>query len=249
MIDFGISRALEGTALTATGVQVGTAGFMALQQADGREITAAADVFALGCLLAYAATLIDRAARRRTIVHVQLLLAPLLLILAIVILLGGHHSSPSTLNSPDFGPGVVTDHDAADTSTPGTTPNNGLSPSDGGNSPASAPISPANPAGSSVPVAASSQAAANSPAGKAVTTPPKATTSAAPPPGPITTAPAPPAARFSFDNGTQGWGRAKNSDIAVAAGGGITHDGPGSLQLTDTAVNAGTYILDTVNWN
>jgi hypothetical protein len=56
VIDFGISRALDGTTLTVTGVQVGTAGYMAPEQAEGQKITPAADVFALGCVLAYAAT-------------------------------------------------------------------------------------------------------------------------------------------------------------------------------------------------
>jgi len=56
VIDFGISRAMDGTTLTVTGVQVGTAGYMAPEQAEGQKITPAADVFALGCLLAYAAT-------------------------------------------------------------------------------------------------------------------------------------------------------------------------------------------------
>lgn len=56
LIDFGISRTIEGTSLTMTGAQVGTAGFMAPEQARGTAITPATDVFALGCVLAYAAT-------------------------------------------------------------------------------------------------------------------------------------------------------------------------------------------------
>jgi serine/threonine protein kinase len=56
VIDFGISKALDGTAMTSTGAVFGTPAFMAPEQAEGREIGPATDVFALGCVLAYAAT-------------------------------------------------------------------------------------------------------------------------------------------------------------------------------------------------
>jgi protein kinase-like protein len=56
VIDFGISRALDGTALTATGMRVGTAGYTAPELAAHRVTLPAGDVFALGCVLAYAAT-------------------------------------------------------------------------------------------------------------------------------------------------------------------------------------------------
>jgi transcriptional regulator with XRE-family HTH domain len=56
VIDFGISRALDGTALTATGMRVGTAGYTAPELAAHRQTRPAGDVFALGCVLAYAAT-------------------------------------------------------------------------------------------------------------------------------------------------------------------------------------------------
>ncbi|MGW0845463.1 bifunctional serine/threonine-protein kinase/ABC transporter substrate-binding protein [Streptomyces sp. NPDC002787] len=58
LIDFGIARAPEDTALTATGLVVGTPGYLSPEQADGRSgtIGAAGDVFSLGCVLAYAAT-------------------------------------------------------------------------------------------------------------------------------------------------------------------------------------------------
>ncbi|MEW1903862.1 bifunctional serine/threonine-protein kinase/ABC transporter substrate-binding protein [Streptomyces sp. NPDC086147] len=58
LIDFGIARSTGETALTATDMVVGTPGFLAPEQAEARAdaIGPAADVFALGCLLAYAAT-------------------------------------------------------------------------------------------------------------------------------------------------------------------------------------------------
>ncbi|MFJ5774296.1 bifunctional serine/threonine-protein kinase/ABC transporter substrate-binding protein [Streptomyces sp. NPDC093094] len=57
LIDFGIARAMdERTALTATGLVVGSPGFLSPEQARGQQITPASDVFSLGCVLAYAAT-------------------------------------------------------------------------------------------------------------------------------------------------------------------------------------------------
>ena len=49
--DFGIARLLEGTELTEAGTIVGTAAYLAPEQAEGGEITPAADVFALGVVL------------------------------------------------------------------------------------------------------------------------------------------------------------------------------------------------------
>ncbi|WP_146064793.1 serine/threonine-protein kinase, partial [Streptomyces sp. SM1] len=54
LIDFGIARAADDTALTASGLVVGTPGFLAPEQARGEPATSASDVFALGCVLAYA---------------------------------------------------------------------------------------------------------------------------------------------------------------------------------------------------
>ncbi|MEU9036558.1 serine/threonine-protein kinase [Streptomyces sp. NPDC048352] len=59
VIDFGIARAAEGAdgaELTQTGLVVGSPAFMAPEQAEGRELGPAADVFALGSVLALAAT-------------------------------------------------------------------------------------------------------------------------------------------------------------------------------------------------
>ena len=56
VIDFGIARAADATALTHSGVTVGTPAFMAPEQALGRPATAAADVFALGHIAVFATT-------------------------------------------------------------------------------------------------------------------------------------------------------------------------------------------------
>ncbi|MFG2764293.1 bifunctional serine/threonine-protein kinase/ABC transporter substrate-binding protein [Streptomyces rubiginosohelvolus] len=62
LIDFGIARAAYATALTATGLIVGTPGFLPPEAVSGgaarfaESSGAAGDVFSLGCLLAYAAT-------------------------------------------------------------------------------------------------------------------------------------------------------------------------------------------------
>ncbi|WP_240796275.1 bifunctional serine/threonine-protein kinase/ABC transporter substrate-binding protein [Streptomyces sp. RFCAC02] len=57
VIDFGIARAADATALTSTGVRVGTPAFMAPEQIEGgAPVTAAVDVFALGLTAHFAAT-------------------------------------------------------------------------------------------------------------------------------------------------------------------------------------------------
>ena len=56
VIDFGISRAVEASALTNTGLVVGSPGFMSPEQAEGREVGPPSDIFSLGAVLAFAAT-------------------------------------------------------------------------------------------------------------------------------------------------------------------------------------------------
>ncbi|WP_035804885.1 serine/threonine-protein kinase [Kitasatospora mediocidica] len=59
VIDFGIARAAEGadaTELTGAGWVIGSPPFMSPEQAEGRELTAASDVFSLGSVLVLAAT-------------------------------------------------------------------------------------------------------------------------------------------------------------------------------------------------
>ncbi len=56
VIDFGISRAMEHTALTETGMVFGTPGFLSPEQITGQEVGCPSDVFALGAVLVYAAT-------------------------------------------------------------------------------------------------------------------------------------------------------------------------------------------------
>jgi serine/threonine protein kinase len=59
VIDFGIARAADsdgGSEITHTGWLIGSPGFMSPEQAEGREVTTASDVFSLGCVLFMACT-------------------------------------------------------------------------------------------------------------------------------------------------------------------------------------------------
>jgi serine/threonine protein kinase len=49
--DFGIARAAETTKLTQVGSVLGTAAYLSPEQALGEEVTAAADIYSLGCVL------------------------------------------------------------------------------------------------------------------------------------------------------------------------------------------------------
>ncbi|WP_280298880.1 serine/threonine-protein kinase [Nocardia neocaledoniensis] len=56
VIDFGIARATEDTALTTTGKVIGSPGFMCPEQVSGEPLGPACDVFALGGVVTFAAT-------------------------------------------------------------------------------------------------------------------------------------------------------------------------------------------------
>lgn len=55
-IDFGIARAVDVTAVTATGMRAGTPVYMAPEYIRGQQVTEAGDVFALGLVAHFAAT-------------------------------------------------------------------------------------------------------------------------------------------------------------------------------------------------
>jgi serine/threonine protein kinase len=56
IVDFGISVAADGTSLTQTGAVVGSPSWMAPEQAQGRDTTAAIDVFSWAATVTFAAT-------------------------------------------------------------------------------------------------------------------------------------------------------------------------------------------------
>jgi len=55
IIDFGISRAADATALTRANIFVGSPGYMSPEQALGEEVGPASDIFSLGTVLTFAA--------------------------------------------------------------------------------------------------------------------------------------------------------------------------------------------------
>ncbi|MEU4192928.1 serine/threonine-protein kinase [Kribbella sp. NPDC026611] len=56
VIDFGIARALEDSSLTATGLVIGTPGYLSPEQITGAPLGPPSDVFALGAVLVFAAS-------------------------------------------------------------------------------------------------------------------------------------------------------------------------------------------------
>jgi hypothetical protein len=56
LADFGIARLLDTTRITATASAIGTAAYMAPEQVEGKDVTPAADVYALGLVLREALT-------------------------------------------------------------------------------------------------------------------------------------------------------------------------------------------------
>ena len=56
IIDFGIAKGADATGLTASHAVIGSLRYMSPEQLNGQELTAQSDVFALGTILAYAAT-------------------------------------------------------------------------------------------------------------------------------------------------------------------------------------------------
>ena len=56
IIDFGLARTLDASAMTETGAVLGTYAYMSPEQVRGQPASPASDVFSLGCVLTFAAT-------------------------------------------------------------------------------------------------------------------------------------------------------------------------------------------------
>ncbi len=56
VIDFGVSRAVDATQLTRTGMAIGSPAYMSPEQAEAGAVESASDVFSLGAVLVFAAT-------------------------------------------------------------------------------------------------------------------------------------------------------------------------------------------------
>jgi serine/threonine protein kinase len=56
IIDFGLARTVDASAMTETGAVLGTYAYMSPEQVRGEPASPASDVFALGCVLTFAAT-------------------------------------------------------------------------------------------------------------------------------------------------------------------------------------------------
>ena len=56
VIDFGISRAADATALTSTGQFIGSPGYLSPEQAIGGQVGPPSDIFSLGAVLVFAAS-------------------------------------------------------------------------------------------------------------------------------------------------------------------------------------------------
>jgi serine/threonine protein kinase len=56
VIDFGIAKDVDATGLTGSGAVIGTVRYMSPEQLRGQRLTPRSDVFALGAIVAYAAT-------------------------------------------------------------------------------------------------------------------------------------------------------------------------------------------------
>ncbi|RMI38131.1 serine/threonine-protein kinase [Streptomyces triticirhizae] len=72
VIDFGIARAVDASQVTRTGSLVGSPGFMPPEQIRDESLTGAADVFALGAVLGFAATGVAPFSAGRPPVHTAL---------------------------------------------------------------------------------------------------------------------------------------------------------------------------------